>query len=898
MKKILFLASAIAGMFFAASCQQENIEPVGGNTVTITVEAPGAINTKAIADGTNVNEVHYAVYKTTSGEDYSIDDSGAIDGPLAQGVVAMANKRATIDFDLLQDQKFTVIFWAQVQGAGHYTLNDLRTIEMTTAVDGNDETRAAFFARYDFETFEHQNHTVTLKRPFAQLNLLTTEESLTPVQPGQTEGYTIDVKTSAVTVTGLSTSFNTLTGVAPADDETVVFNAAATPEEQGQQTLAVKGKAYHYVSMNYFFVPEEEKLVDISYTVATDKGTIQNDIVAVPVKENYRTNIIGNLLTKEATFEIIVDAEFDGEVVGYSVWDGKTITEPAVDAAAAEPTYLISSADELAWLAAAVNGTLPSAAPAETFDGCTVVLTADIDLNNEHWTPIGYWETFNGTFDGQGHTISNLKHHGTEEDCYVGLFGYTQDATIKNLTINNADIKLVANSSWAGGHMGALVGNIEGTTLIENITVKGNVKIDGDLTKDGAGRIGAVVGGNACTPTLRNITVAANEGSFVRGNSMVGGIAGQLQGVTVFENCTSNIDVTAQKFYAGGITGIAAAKTSFTNCSTSGDISVLAGRAGNANDLYRVGGIAGGWGDNKTYPLTLVNCAYTGKLFGQSADGTVAAAFDCAGFVGRGYVAEVGAKVVVNGAEYVYQGNGTYSLGDAILVSNAAGFQAALDAKAEHIVLLAGTYNGTFAIKANNSTIEGQEGAVVACINLNGAKNTTIKNVEFDAAEAKVGYDHKNAAKQPANIITGDKTNNPVIGAHGVVIDGCKFTGKFANGGASIAFTDYYRTSGFSGNITVKNCTFETENAYYNIYGHYCGNGTNGFGDFVIENNTFSSKFAGGGPVYLGRYASSTPVVVKGNTFVGAAQLSDAVYVQDHSSYGVSIDASNNTFAN
>ena len=163
MKKILFLASAIAGMFFAASCQQENIEPVGGNTVTITVEAPGAINTKAIADGTNVNEVHYAVYKTTSGEDYSIDDSGAIDGPLAQGVVAMANKRATIDFDLLQDQKFTVIFWAQVQGAGHYTLNDLRTIEMTTAVDGNDETRAAFFARYDFETFEHQNHTVPTK---------------------------------------------------------------------------------------------------------------------------------------------------------------------------------------------------------------------------------------------------------------------------------------------------------------------------------------------------------------------------------------------------------------------------------------------------------------------------------------------------------------------------------------------------------------------------------------------------------------------------------------------------------------------------------------------------------------------------------------------------------------
>ena len=189
MKKLMLFASALAGLFLAASCQQENLEPVRSNTVTITVEAPGAINTKAIADGTNVNEVHYAVYKTNSGEDYSIDDSGAIDGPLAQGVVEMSNKRASIDFDLLQDQDFTVIFWAQVAGAGHYTLGDLRTITIDNAVvDGNDETRAAFFARYDFSTKVHQDHTVTLRRPFAQLNLLTTLESLTPVQQGQTTG--------------------------------------------------------------------------------------------------------------------------------------------------------------------------------------------------------------------------------------------------------------------------------------------------------------------------------------------------------------------------------------------------------------------------------------------------------------------------------------------------------------------------------------------------------------------------------------------------------------------------------------------------------------------------------------------------------------------------------------
>jgi hypothetical protein len=310
MKKILLFASSIAGLFFTASCQQENLEPAQkGNTVTITVEAPGAINTKAIADGTNVNEVHYAVYKTEANEPHAIGNPD--EEPLAQGVVEMSNKRASVEFDLLQDQKYTVIFWAQVADARHYTLGDLRTITVASEVLGNDETRAAFYAVYPFETFEHVDHTVTLVRPFAQLNLLTTPESLTPVQEGQSTGYEIDVETSEVTVVGLSKTFSTIEGKAPAADETFTFKMNATPEEQGQETLTVNGKAYHYVSMNYFFVPEEEKLVDIKYTVATDKGSIKNEIVAVPVKENYRTNVIGNLLTKETTFEIIVDAEFE-----------------------------------------------------------------------------------------------------------------------------------------------------------------------------------------------------------------------------------------------------------------------------------------------------------------------------------------------------------------------------------------------------------------------------------------------------------------------------------------------------------------------------------------------------------------------------------------------------------
>ena len=315
MKKILLFASALAGLFLAASCQQENLEPVQmGNTVTITVEAPGAMSTKAIADGLNVNEVHYAVYKTAEGVDYSIYNEGnnETDGPLAQGVVEMEKKRASIDFDLLQDQEYTVIFWAQVKDAGHYNLGDLRTISFANnTVVGNDESRAAFYAKYSFDTKVHKDHKVTLFRPFAQLNLLTTEESLHPDQPGQTIGYDIEILNSKVIVTGLSNVFNTVTGVSEDATTEFTFDMAKTPAQNGETTLEVNGVNYHYVSMNYFFVPLNEKLVDITYYLDTDKGSIDNEVVSVPVKKNHRTNVIGNLLTRETSFEIIVDERFE-----------------------------------------------------------------------------------------------------------------------------------------------------------------------------------------------------------------------------------------------------------------------------------------------------------------------------------------------------------------------------------------------------------------------------------------------------------------------------------------------------------------------------------------------------------------------------------------------------------
>lgn len=353
MKKLLFGASAVTGLLFA-SCQQETI-PSGQNegNVSFEVNIPDAIATKGtindgatIADGTNVNVLHYAIYMTNDGTVNSIDEDGTT--PFFQDVVEMTldqgtrKRSATVNFNLIQDQYYTILFWAQqsAEATGmnaHYELGDLRVISMTTdaVAEGdayaNDESRAAFYAKYEFNTVEKKSHNVTLTRPFSQLNLLTTPESLTISQPGQTTGnYTIDIKQSQVTVTGVATQFDTRAGMAVEESTgAYTFALAQTPEEQGQETLSVGDKNYHYVSMNYFFVPFNEVTdVELDYSIVTTLGApIKNTVINVPIKKNHRTNLIGNLLTKETTFEIVVDSTFVQPSIDIILPSGDEIVE-------------------------------------------------------------------------------------------------------------------------------------------------------------------------------------------------------------------------------------------------------------------------------------------------------------------------------------------------------------------------------------------------------------------------------------------------------------------------------------------------------------------------------------------------------------------------------------------
>ncbi len=192
----------------------------------------------------------------------------------------------------------------------------------------------------------------------------------------------------------------------------------------------------------------------------------------------------------------------------------------------------ISTRGQLATLASMVNA-------GTTFAKQTIKLAGDIDLESKEWTPIGKsGKTFQGIFDGCGHTISNLKIErsvsAAASSADIGLFGYTSNGEIRNFTLRNASVK-------GGLDVGAIAGTPH-TSKYSNITLTGTVQIDG------YSYVGGMFGKNLYK-SANNLTIRAEEGSYVKAQSgtyrtYVGGIVGFMgEGNNVVSNVESNIDV-------------------------------------------------------------------------------------------------------------------------------------------------------------------------------------------------------------------------------------------------------------------------------------------------------------------------------------------------------------------
>ena len=230
-------------------------------------------------------------------------------------------------------------------------------------------------------------------------------------------------------------------------------------------------------------------------------------------------------------------------------------------------SYTVTSADGLMNIAELVNGGKSD---------INITLDTDIDLTGKDWTPIGtdYDNSYKGTFDGGGHTITGLTF--TTNDEYAGLFGWLNRAgTVKNVVMEG--VQITSNQIY-GGSIGGVVGYSWGT--IENCSVSGSVS--GTVYVGGV--VGAQIGGSI---------TGCSSSATVKGTVDVGGVAGQTNSSATLTACyaTGNVtlEIAPKKNIAGGSLVGMNAGSSLLACYATGNVT----STGSSTGYMHIGGFLG-----------------------------------------------------------------------------------------------------------------------------------------------------------------------------------------------------------------------------------------------------------------------------------------------------------------
>ncbi len=527
--RTFFPVFALASVMLATSCSNDELNSVNGgtnSTVTLNAQLENGMKSRAFGDGTTAKTLDYAVYEVKDGNWTLLDKLGKTGEAI--------NLTKTISLNLVNGKSYAVVFWADAANSIYtFSATDKKVTANYTNATCSNEACDAFYAVEKF-TVDGENlyRTVSLKRPFAQLNIGTSD-----LEAAAESG--VDVKKTAVTVNTYNT-LNFVDGSVSGNKKDVTFAAAELPKSE---TFPVTSSDCDYLAMSYLLMPTDkdaDNTVTISYygtdgsTKVADDRTFQN----IPLQRNYRTNIFGALLTSTNVFTVTITPAFDEPYFGPKVWDGSTkeVTET-------EGVYEIYEASELAWVAQ------QTASGTNNFSGKTIKLMDDFDLKNLAWTPIGDnsnaaypgTKTFRGTFDGNGKTIYNVNVASPNVNANyaaAGFFGTIAGATIKNLTLKNVTVR---STHYAG----AIVGY--SSTGYKN-TIEG-------CTVDGASVIS--------TPALKGAELDATVATNYDNGDKVGGIIGYVGYALIKDNTVKNATVKAYRDL-GGIVGCASGNTEDT----------------------------------------------------------------------------------------------------------------------------------------------------------------------------------------------------------------------------------------------------------------------------------------------------------------------------------------------
>ena len=321
----------------------------------------------------------------------------------------------------------------------------------------------------------------------------------------------------------------------------------------GNDAGGIVGTVYNLgvIKENYNYAPA----LNAKTFAAGIVGNAQFTETAVGMTENNLVYVTGNFTTTPLD-EITVEGSCKDLFVYINNQD--KVTEE-------NNTLLINDPEQFSSFATAVNN-------GNTFSGINVALGSDIDLNNQSWTPIGTKENpFQGTFDGNEYSISNLKISGLENSIIAGLFGRL-NGTVKNLVIDKAEISHVSDGS---GGIGVVAGSIFNAGLIENVIVS-NAKVTGNRWTGGI--VGYMYGSvENCKVSNIELTVTPdNLGSSFDNGDKVGGIVGLSPNDnrgTISGNHAENVTIKGYRDL-GGIAGAANASALTSNTATNITITV------------------------------------------------------------------------------------------------------------------------------------------------------------------------------------------------------------------------------------------------------------------------------------------------------------------------------------
>ena len=365
--------------------------------------------------------------------------------------------------------------------------------------------------------------------------------------------------------------------------------------------------------------------------VPYDKGSNTYTAIVAPQSVAAGTTFITCTFTNGKTFVYKMKNAADWQAGGeYTYTVSLAAAKDLGYTIESDGSYTVTSADGLMNVAELVNGGKSD---------INITLDTDIDLTGKDWTPIGtdYDNSYKGTFDGGGHTITGLTF--TTNDEFAGLFGWLNRAgTVKNVVMEG--VQITSNQIY-GGSIGGVVGSGWGT--IENCSVSGSVS--------GTVYVGGVVG-----VQIGGSITGCSSSATVKGTVDVGGVAGQTNSSATLTACYATGNVTIEiapkkNIAGGGLVGMNAG-SSLLACYATGNVT----STGSSTGYVHIGGFLG-----NNYANVMTACYWKNNHeqgIGYNKKSTEATKVDGTGVTWKNAVDAMNTALQNAGSKWRYELNG------------------------------------------------------------------------------------------------------------------------------------------------------------------------------------------------------------------------------------------------